>query len=47
MTIAVIVGVIVFGCLQEQDIKIMAGIAFACFFAGIVGDADPSCFFQL
>ena len=46
MTIAVIVGVIVFGGLQEQDIKIMAGIAFACFFAGIVGDADPSCFFS-
>ena len=36
MTIAVIVGVITFGGLQEQDIKIMAGIAFACFFAGIV-----------
>jgi hypothetical protein len=36
MTIAVVVGVIMFGGLQEQDIKIMAGIAFAGFFAGIV-----------
>ena len=36
MTVAVVVGVIMFGGLQEQDLKIMAGIAFAGFFSGIV-----------
>ena len=36
MTIAVVVGVITFGGLRNQDLSIMAGLGFAGFFAGIL-----------
>jgi hypothetical protein len=37
MTIAVIVGVVMYGGLEDQDLKILVGFAFAGFFAGIFG----------
>jgi uncharacterized membrane protein YgcG len=36
MTVAIVVGVITFGGLQDRDLSILAGLGFAGFFAGIV-----------